>query len=138
MKRFIVFISIFVVVIGAFAVFTNYFMAGSPKKILIAIDSSYSMNNSWTIINDRLKEYKDAKYTKFSLITDKFLIHSWENELKIQKLGNIKPYGPKDISVFLDTIKFHELKDADEIIIVTDEKDTKIFEKDKRYKIINL
>ena len=138
MKRFLVFLVIFIILAAGITVFTSIYLDLNPKKIVIAVDSSYNMNNYWTRLTEIVKSYESARYSTFTLITDKMTVHSWDTELKTYKLGSIKPYGPQDITVFLDDRRYPELKKAAQIIIITDAEDTSMFNKDSRYKIIQM
>jgi DNA polymerase III alpha subunit len=138
MKQFIIFLFLFIILAAGFIAFSHYYLGWNPKKVVIAVDTSYGMNNSWSQVAETVKAYENMKYSIFSLITDKMTIHSWEKQLQTEKLGNIKPYGPTDISVFNDQNKFTELKKADMIVIITNANDISIFTKDSRYKIIQL
>jgi hypothetical protein len=138
MKQFIIFIIIFAVLAAGFAVFSHFYLDLNPKKIVIALDASYNMNDSWQKALETVKNFEKMKYTSFALITDKVVIHSWDRELKPYKLGNIKPYGPTDLSVFMDANKFQELKKAAGIYLITNSQDVSLFLKDSRYKIIQL
>jgi hypothetical protein len=138
MKQFFIFLIIFVILITGFFVFSHFYLEANSKKIIIAIDSSFTMNSSWSQVLEELAVFEKYKYTSFALITDKVVIHTWDKELKPYKIGNIKPYGPRDLTVFLDSTKFPEIKKADQIIILTNETDLSIFSKDQRYKIIRL
>ena len=138
MKQFLIFLVIFVLLAAGFMVFSHYYLGWNPKMVVIAVDSSYNMNNSWSQVADTVKTYESMKYTSFSMITDKMTIHSWEKHLQTEKLGNIKPYGPTDISVLTDQNKYPELKKASMIIVITNSGDISMFEKDSRYKVVRL
>lgn len=136
MKLFIIWLVLFILLFGGLSVFYNILLNANPTKILIAVDTSYFMSTSWQNVTDRIKEFESKRYTKYALITDKRLIHSWNNELKYNEIENIKPYGPRELENFSNSNnKYQEIKQADRIVVFTDENDLSMIKKDLRYKI---
>jgi len=109
-------------------------MSSHTKKIVIAVDTSYNMKNVWNKVLKEIEKYANKNYTKYCLITDKFLIHSWENKILFNKLASIKPYGPTELEVFYDPNKYKEIEEADIVYIFTNESST--IKDDLKYKII--
>ncbi len=121
MKRFFVWLTIFLVVNILIGFGMHFYLQKNPKKIVIAIDSSYSMLNSWSKVLKYAERYGNSNYTKYTLITDKFIIHSWEDRILLQKLNSIKPYGPRELEIFYDTEKFKEINEANVVYILTND-----------------
>ncbi|OHD13663.1 MAG: hypothetical protein A2086_01085 [Spirochaetes bacterium GWD1_27_9] len=121
MKRFLIWIIIFIVFIVSFWVGAHFYLAKNPKKIAVAIDTSYFMNQNWGSVVNTVKNIANQKYSTYCLLTDKQLIHSWNNELLSYKLGSIKPYGPRDLAIFYDNTRYKEINEATVIYIITND-----------------
>jgi len=134
MKKFFIWLSAFLIVNASLIVATHFYMLSNPNKILFAIDTSYNMKSVWNKVLKELDRYNNKRYTKYSLITDKILIHSWEDNLLVDKISNLKVYGPREIEQFYDSNKYKELKEANVIYIITNDNNVKA--KNKKYKII--
>jgi len=67
----------------------------SPRKVLVAVDSSFQMKSAWSRVLELLDSLDNQRYTTYSLVTEKNPIHSWRSTLE---LGNVVPYAPADFS----------------------------------------
>ena len=121
MKRFLIWIVIFIVFIVSFWAGSHFYLTKNPKKIAVAIDTSYFMNQNWGSVVNAVKNIGNQKYSTYCLFTDKQLIHSWNNELLSYKLGSIKPYGPRDLSIFYDNTRYKEINEANLVYIITND-----------------
>ena len=118
MKPFIIWLVFTVFVFGASSGAYHLYLEKSPRKILVAVDSSFSMKAVWNQVPQALKTISaDQRYVTFSLVTEKTRIHSWSPELK---LDSVVPYAPRDFSKFLDSGKYPEIDEAQQKYLITD------------------
>lgn len=136
MKFFITWLLIFSLIFIGLSVSYHFLLSINPTKILIEVDTSYFMSSSWQNVTERIRQFKKKRYMKYALITDKRFIHSWSDELRYNEIDNIKPYGPRELENFSNTDKYKEIKEANRILIFTDEKDLSKIKRDFRYQII--
>lgn len=134
MKRFFIWFIFFFIFMVIISISTHFYMSSNLKKIVIAVDSSYNMINIWDKTVKEVERYCNNLYTKYSLITDKFLIHSWQDKVLQEKLNNIRPYGPRELDVFYDTGRYKEVEEANIVYIFTNDNNFK--PKDSKYKVV--
>lgn len=135
MKRFFIWLSIFLVINILISSGLHFYLKKNPKKIIIAVDTSYKMSSNWSKVIKYVERYGNKRYTKYALITDKFILHSWEDKVISQKLNNIKSYGIRELEIFYNDQRYKEIKEADLIYVLTDDNNFQI--KDPlKYKLI--
>ncbi len=116
MKPFIIWLVIAIILFGGLSGFTHYRMMINPQKILVALDTSYSMKDVWHKIPTILKELEKRPYTVFCLVSEKRIIHGWSDDLNP---GKINPYAPRDFSKLTGKNHYPEIEKADKKILIT-------------------
>ena len=106
MKPFLLWLVLAAAGFGGLAAGYDYHLRDNPRRIAVVVDTSYDMLAVWPRVEPKLAEIGGARYSAFSLATDKRLIHGWQQRLR---LDLAEPYGPRDFS------KLGELKAAPEI-----------------------
>lgn len=111
MKPLAIFIAGLVIVFGAFAVILN--IVRDTERVFVVVDSSFPMTEVWSQVPGVLDDIDDRQYSEFALGTEKDLVHSWQEELR---LGTTNPFAPCDFS---EIGAYSEVGEADELILVT-------------------
>jgi len=116
MKPFIIWTVITLIIFGTCSGAYHLYLEKNPRKILVAVDSSFPMKSAWPRIPQVLETIADQRYVAFSLVTEKNKIHSWSPELK---LGTIVPYAPTDFSKLTSNEKYPEIDEAMQKYLIT-------------------
>ncbi len=123
MKPFSIWAIITLMVFGTISGAYHVYLSTNPRKILVAVDSSFSMNSVWSQVSRQLDAIDDRRYALFSLITEKNSVHSWSPSLQ---LGQLVPYAPRNFSKLSDPSHYRELTEADEKYLITDSEGAQI------------
>lgn len=99
------------IALGAFVVVVN--LVRETDRVLVVVDSSFPMTEVWNRVPAELDEIDDQRYSEFALATEKSLVHSWSQELR---LGAVTAFAPCD---FGEIMAYTEVADADELILIT-------------------
>lgn len=99
------------VALGIFVVVVN--VVRETGRVLVVVDSSFPMAEVWNRVPAELDEIDDQRYSEFALATEKSLVHSWSQELR---LGAVTAFAPCD---FDEITTYTEVADADELILIT-------------------
>jgi len=116
MKAFIIWLLITLGVYGASGVGYHLYLSRSPRKILVAVDSSYEMKSNWPRISRILDRIGTGHYRVYCLVTEKTLVHDWSKHLE---LGSQMPYAPRDFSRLSGPDPYPEIKAADKRYLIT-------------------
>ena len=116
MKPFAVWLALTLLVFGSFSGGYHVYLTKNPRKIAVAVDTSYPMRAAWGQVGKRLADLTAARYTQFALLTEKGRIHSWSDRLEI---GKLSAYAPRDLSGLGDASTFPEVAEADERVLLT-------------------
>jgi hypothetical protein len=122
MKRFLLWLLITAVLFTGVAVPTHLFLSAHPRRIAVAVDTSYGMQAARQAVQRELAALGASRYALFSLLTDKVKVHGWQETLDAGSA--ITFYGPRDFAAFSDTKRYPELADADSVILITGGGDT--------------
>ena len=99
------------IALGAFVVIVN--LVRETDRVLVVVDSSFPMTEVWNKVPAELDEIDDQRYSEFALATEKSLVHSWSQELR---LGAVTAFAPCD---FAEIATYAQVADADELILIT-------------------
>ena len=99
------------VALGIFVVVVN--VVRETGRVLVVVDSSFPMAEVWNRVPSELDEIDDQRYSEFALATEKSLVHSWSQKLR---LGAVTAFAPCD---FDEITTYTEVADADELILIT-------------------
>lgn len=116
MKPFFIWIVITLLVFVGISGAYHLYLQNNPRRILVALDSSFSMKSVWNQVPDILKDLEQQRYTMFSLVTEKNKIHSWSPSLN---LDTLVPYAPRNFSKLLDSASYPEINEAKEKFLIT-------------------
>ncbi len=116
MKPFSIWAVITLIVFGAFSGGYHLYLTENPRKVLVAVDSSFPMKSVWRQVPRVLDNIDNQRYAEFTLLTGKNRIHSWLPRLE---LGTVVPYAPRDLSRLTDKGNYLELDEATEKYLVT-------------------
>ena len=116
MKPFIIWLAIACAVFGGMSGTYHLYLSSNPRLVLVAVDSSFSMQSAWPRVADQLESLDDRHYARFSLVTEKNRVHGWDEALT---LGKIVPYAPRDFSKLSDSSAYPELDEAQEKYLIT-------------------
>lgn len=120
MKPFIVWLGLALASFGILAGGYHFYLESSPRRVLVAVDSSYPMRGVWPAVKRFLSELERQRYTEFSLLTEKRRVHGWQGRLE---LGKVSPYAPRDLSTLADGAKnarYPEIAEATTAYFLTD------------------
>jgi len=110
-KPLVIWVIGFLVVLGVFAVVVN--VVRDTGRVLVVVDSSFPMESVWNQVPDELDRIDDRRFSEFALGTEKNLVHSWSDMLR---LGAVKPFAPCG---FDDVMAYTEIGEADDLILIT-------------------
>lgn len=116
MKIFSVWVLIALMVFGTLSGAYHFLLARNPRKVLVVVDSSFSMRAVWHLVPGKVKTLSGRRYTEFGLVTEKIRIHKWSPELR---LGSVSPYAPRNFANLEDGDYFPEIGEANEIYLIT-------------------
>lgn len=116
MKPFAIWLAMSLLVFGSFSGGYHLYLTRNPRKIAVAVDTSFPMRTVWSQVRNRLEELTSARYTQFALLTEKGRVHSWSDTVEI---GKLSPYAPRDFSGLADAATVPEVAEADERILLT-------------------
>lgn len=111
MKPFAVWVIGFLVVIGVFALVVN--IVRDTGRVFVVVDSSFQMERVWNQVPGQLDEIDDQRFSEFALATEKAVVHSWSDNLR---LGAVTPFAPCG---FDDVAAYNEIGEADDLILIT-------------------
>lgn len=111
MKPLAIWVIGFVVVIGVFALVVN--VVRDTSRVFVVVDGSFPMNGVWNQVPDELDKIDDRRYSEFALATEKSLVHSWSDRLR---LGAVSPFAPCG---FDEAVGYTEIAEADDLILIT-------------------
>ncbi|GBC63935.1 hypothetical protein DENIS_4935 [Desulfonema ishimotonii] len=116
MKPFGIWLIISLLGFGGLGSASHLYLSRHPRKVLVALDSSFPMKPVWPRVDQTLETLGRRRYTQFGLITEKNRIHSWAPRLTP---GRITPYAPRDFSKLENATGYPETEAADEKILLT-------------------
>jgi hypothetical protein len=116
MKPFITWLALALIAFGSMSGIYHYHLVQNPRKVLVALDTSYPMREVWYQVPAIFETFNQYRYTQFSLITDKNIAHTWSSSLEAVK---VTPYAPRDLSQLAGTALYPELKHADKRFLLT-------------------
>jgi hypothetical protein len=122
MKRFLAWFLLTVALFAGVGVPYHLSLAAHPRKIAVAVDTSYDMQAARQQVQRDLALLAGTRYAQFSLITDKVRVHGWQETLDPGR--NLSFYGPADLSALADQSRYPELAEADMVVVITDARDT--------------
>ena len=135
MKQFLLWSVVFLGFYGVLSSAYHLHLARHPRRVLVAVDTSFPMQAVWSQVPDTLTALETQRYTLFSLITDKARIHPWQSRLE---LGHLQPYAPRALAQMLDPHRYPEMAAADRIYVVTNATNSTGLAADKRWHIVQL
>lgn len=103
-------------VFGACSGAYHLYLTQNPRKIFVAVDSSFQMNAVWQRVPETLSAIEQQRYAQFALATEKTRIHGWSPRLQ---LGTIVPYAPRDLSKLEGGAGYPEMADAAQKFLIT-------------------
>jgi hypothetical protein len=101
----------FLVVFGVFALVVN--IVRDTDRVFVVVDSAFQMERVWNQVPNQLDEIDDQRFSEFALATEKTIVHSWSDQLR---LGAVTPFAPCG---FDDVSAYAEVGEADELILIT-------------------
>lgn len=94
----------------------HFMLSAAPRKILVAVDSSFEMQAVWARIPQLLDTLDNQRYATFSLVTEKNKVQGWTSTLN---LGTLVPYAPPDYSKLIGENPFPEVQEAAQKYLIT-------------------
>ena len=121
MKAFLLWMGITTLVFtGLFGAY-HFYLIQSPRKILIAVDSSYPMKEVWSQIPSALEQIAKKRYAHFCLVTEKNKLHDWSAQPDMDK---ILPYAPRNFSRLTGNARYPEIGQAQKCYLITNAAET--------------
>lgn len=116
MKPFIIWLVIAMAVFGGIGGGYHAALTGNPRKVLVAVDSSFQMKAAWTRVPAMLDSLDNDRYTVYSLVTEKNVVHSWQATLNLETMT---PYAPLELSKLTGPAQYPEITQADRKYFLT-------------------
>jgi hypothetical protein len=113
MKPFALWLVIAGVLFGGMCGAYHVYLTEHPRKVLVAVDTSYPMKPVWDQVPGILKNLSAQRYARFALVTEKSKVHDWSFKLEP---GKLTPYAPRDLSRLND---YPEIKEASFKFLIT-------------------
>jgi hypothetical protein len=98
-------------VFGVFALVVN--IVRDTGRVFVVVDSSFQMERVWNQVPDQLDKIDNRRFSEFALATEKAMVHSWRDTLR---LGAVTPFAPCG---FEDVAAYTEIGEADDLILIT-------------------
>ena len=116
MKPFGIWLAVTLLLFGGLSGASHVYLNSHPRRILIAVDSAFSMQPVWSRVSGRIDALAGKRYARYALISEKNRIHPWAERPDFRPFS---PYAPRDLSTLADTDRFPEIKEADTRILIT-------------------
>jgi hypothetical protein len=111
-KALLIYLVGLAVAFGAMAALISLAQQESGRAFVV-VDSSFLMRDAWPEVPAVLEKLEGEGYASYALATEKDLVHSWQDELR---LGTVRAFAPCDFS---EVASYAEAAQADERILVT-------------------
>ena len=135
MKPFIIWLGLTLGIFSACSGAYHLYLTQNPRKIFVAVDSSFQMNAVWQRVPAALAAIEQQRYAQFALATEKNRIHGWSPRLQ---LGTLVPYAPRDFSKLEGGTEYQEMADAAQKYLITTMLDAAQTEKLRGWQLIQL
>lgn len=135
MKPFGIWLSLTVIVFGACSGAYHLYLTQNPRKIFVAVDSSFQMNAVWQRVPATLTTIQQQRYAQFALVTEKTRIHGWSPTLQ---LGTLVPYAPRNFSKLEGATEYPEMAEAAQKYLITTMLDAAQISKFRGWRMIQL
>ena len=116
MKPFVVWLILAVFGFGGLAGGYHSYLQENPRRIAVVVDTSYDMTAVWPRVEPELMQIGAARYSAFSLVTDKRVIHGWQPRLRASLA---EPYGPRDFAKLRELASAPEITGAEKVYFLT-------------------
>jgi hypothetical protein len=116
MKPFILWLAIAVLGFGGLAGGYHGYLQDNPRRIAVVVDTSYDMTAVWPRVEPAMATIGTARYSAFSLVTDKRVIHGWQPRLRASLAD---PYGPRDFTKLRELTSSPEIADSEAVYFIT-------------------
>jgi len=126
MKAFLLWLAIAMAVFAGSGVGYHLYLNKNPRKVLIAIDSSFEMNPVWHQAQTELEKISRQRYVRFCIVTEKNKVHGWM--MPPADIGKITPYAPRDFSKLVGKDKYPEIEQAQKRYLITNAAQTQEFD----------
>jgi len=126
MKAFLLWLAIAMAVFAGSGVGYHLYLNKNPRKVLIAIDSSFEMNPVWHQAQAELEKISRQRYVRFCIVTEKNKVHGWM--MPPADIGKITPYAPRDFSKLVGKDKYPEIEQAQKRYLITNAAQTQEFD----------
>ncbi len=123
MKRFLLWLLVTAGLYTGLAVPYHLYLDAHPRRIAVAVDTSYEMDGTRVSVRETLLEIASTRYAVFSLHTEKVREHGWQEELETDP--QLVAYGPRDLRALVDPARYPEILEADRLIVLTNAPDTR-------------
>jgi hypothetical protein len=133
-KQFLIWLFVFTAAYAGISIYYHQYLEDNPKKLIIAVDESYKMNNQLPRIKEQILSLKERNYTVFSVVTSQRKIHDWESR---PELDNFQPFGPRDFEQLIENMEPLS-EDADEIIVITNAEDITLLKNINNVNIVRI
>ena len=125
MKTVLLWAGIFITLYAGLAAGSHFTRVSDVKKIVVAIDVSGSMSSHKNKLDSVLSFLKESQYNQYKIITNSpnlrlQEIQDWGSFLNLEKVRQINMYAPLSLEPLVQS---EVLKEADEIIFVTNAQD---------------
>jgi len=116
MKPFLVWLVSALLGFGGLAGGYHGYLQDNPRRIAVVVDTSYDMTAVWPRVEPALTELGAARYSAFSLVSDKRVIHGWQARLRASLAD---PYGPRDFTKLREFASAPEIAEAEQVYFIT-------------------
>jgi hypothetical protein len=116
MKPFVVWVVLAVLGFGGLAGGYHGYLQDNPRRIAVVVDTSYDMTPVWPRVEPAMSQIGAARYSAFSLVTDKRVIQSFEPRLRVVLAD---PYGPRDFAKLRELASSPEIAGAEVVYFLT-------------------
>ncbi len=137
MKRFLIWLAVYILAFSGFGAAYHIYSDSHPQKIIIALDTSFTMNSSQTELRRELTSLDKNRYSEFCFVDALTQIADWQDNTHLRKA--ITYYGPRDLEkLAANAAQALEKYDGDRIIFITNAEDISALEKVSDSEVIKL
>jgi hypothetical protein len=97
-KPLAVWVIAFLVVLGVFSVVVN--IVRDTGRVFVVVDSSFQMERVWNQVPGQLDEIDEQRFSEFALATEKAMVHSWTDNLRLGAVTPFAPCGFDDVAAY--------------------------------------
>ena len=116
MKLFSIWLGLTLASFGLLGGAYHLHLSDTPRRVLVVVDSSFSMQSVWRQVPGILDDIASIPYAEFSLVSEKVKVHSWS---KKPDLRQTSPFAPRNFARLKGSNRYAEITNASEVHLIS-------------------